>query len=147
MLGGGGWTINLETKVKNPLDLSGLLMASTTKMPKLENLTKEGIKVFKNRYEEYKVQAPMELVRAPQKLLKLEYLEVMGAKAGLTISQVMGLEETDRSRSKNGACGRITLSLRKDCDLIALRFSLVSTNHRSDAATVGSLCRIGEVEN
>jgi len=71
--------------------------------------------------------------------------------AGIVFGQLggheMGLEETDRSRSKNGACGRITLSLRKDCDLIALRFSLDSTNHRSDAATVGSLCRIGEVEN
>ena len=73
MLGGGGWTINPETKVRNPLDLSDLLMASSTKMPKLENLTKEGIKAFKSRYEEYKVLAPSELVRAPQRLLKLEY--------------------------------------------------------------------------
>jgi len=60
MLGGGGWTINQETKVRNPLDLSDLLMASSTKMPKLENLTKEGIKAFKSRYEEYKVLAPSE---------------------------------------------------------------------------------------
>ena len=31
----------------------------------------------------------------------------------------MGLEETDRYQSPEEVCGRITPSLRKDCDLIA----------------------------
>ena len=90
---GGGWTMNTKTNEVNPLDISELLTAASIRLPRLMKPTKEGIKEFMKRYEEYQLLAPASLKKPIHMLVSLSVLRVVALQANCSLSDVKDFTE------------------------------------------------------